>query len=984
MKKIFTFIFLSIISIFGYCDDFKVLASSDLSEQSNIPKITKGENDRKTYQLIQLQNGLRALLISDPNSDKAAASMRIFSGSFDDPDEMPGVAHFTEHMLYFSGKPENYGQYENYIKEHSGTENASTSSDSTLHYFEIGKNNFIEALNQFSKLFRNKPADKFVEKIDEEENIVDSEHKNNLSSDFYKNSYIDRTTANPNHPYSKFSTGNLETLNAYGKEQLVNAVKAFMKKHYVANNMLLTLYSPKSIKEMQSLVTENFAHLESGCANDQNISAPVYRKEDLAQIVSIQPHRDKDEMSLSFPIEEHISQYQTKPEEYVLSMLRRQDLGSLYEYLIRQNWIETGSGIGTNIDSVDKNTSICSMHFTLTSEGLKNYTTIIEATFAWLQLIAEKGMEKWRFDEMQLINQTIFDEQSKSSNALQQAKYTGQHIKSVKIQDLLTSQNLLFDFNSDNIKRFIAKITPSNMRIRLITKTAQTNQTEKYYGGYYQVEPIDSMLLQNWKTPETGKFNFQLRGPNNHVNQLKETITAPARQPKAVEDQQKKPTEFTQEEVKIWMMPDDIFGDKRIALTNILSVTKFNNTLEHFLLGTIYVEMLNEHLRMKYASAIDVGYAVGVNLENRSFKITVTGYLLEKLAQMIENVNDEMMHFSTDQSRFEVFKAQLIKAYNNDLYTDPDYRIIYESQRDLLNGWTFTERARVIQGITWEKFQDFIENRALFGEIGMEAFIYGNIDQHKFETTNAQETIIASLRKNLRANFVRRSTKMDQKTSDAAAKSTHPAKKITTKHNDHALLEIYPTVIEKDDYTAMAEMLLLGRIIQPVFYNKIRTEKGLSYSPFSGFYADGIHHTQWRMNFSAQQTTEETMQREENWLRPHFDDCIGKHMPEALNALIPEKLETIKQSLIALLTQRPRNSAEVYHNILFEIVRQRYDFNHAQNIANAASNVTVEALRDRYHQLIMPENRHIYGANVEHIAMTNWDKPTHTTATSIH
>ena len=39
------------------------------------------------------------MLISDPAADKAAAALEVRAGHFDDPESMPGLAHFTEHML---------------------------------------------------------------------------------------------------------------------------------------------------------------------------------------------------------------------------------------------------------------------------------------------------------------------------------------------------------------------------------------------------------------------------------------------------------------------------------------------------------------------------------------------------------------------------------------------------------------------------------------------------------------------------------------------------------------------------------------------------------------------------------------------------------------------------------------------------------------------------------------------------------------------
>lgn len=56
--------------------------------------------DDRSYRVIQLPNQLQALLIHDPETDKASAALDVNVGSFSDPRELPGVAHAVEHMLF--------------------------------------------------------------------------------------------------------------------------------------------------------------------------------------------------------------------------------------------------------------------------------------------------------------------------------------------------------------------------------------------------------------------------------------------------------------------------------------------------------------------------------------------------------------------------------------------------------------------------------------------------------------------------------------------------------------------------------------------------------------------------------------------------------------------------------------------------------------------------------------------------------------------
>lgn len=50
--------------------------------------------------LIMLANGMEALLISDPTTDKASAAMDVKVGHLQDPEDLQGLAHFCEHLMF--------------------------------------------------------------------------------------------------------------------------------------------------------------------------------------------------------------------------------------------------------------------------------------------------------------------------------------------------------------------------------------------------------------------------------------------------------------------------------------------------------------------------------------------------------------------------------------------------------------------------------------------------------------------------------------------------------------------------------------------------------------------------------------------------------------------------------------------------------------------------------------------------------------------
>ncbi len=69
-----------------------------------MPPFCTGRTDKHQYRVLTLDNGLRAILVSDAEADKAAAAMDVRVGSLCDPDDLPGLAHFLEHMLFYSSE----------------------------------------------------------------------------------------------------------------------------------------------------------------------------------------------------------------------------------------------------------------------------------------------------------------------------------------------------------------------------------------------------------------------------------------------------------------------------------------------------------------------------------------------------------------------------------------------------------------------------------------------------------------------------------------------------------------------------------------------------------------------------------------------------------------------------------------------------------------------------------------------------------------
>ena len=67
-------------------------------------KLEAPELDDRSYRVIRLPNKLEALLVHDPETDKASASVNVNVGSFSDAEDLQGEAHAIEHLLFMGTK----------------------------------------------------------------------------------------------------------------------------------------------------------------------------------------------------------------------------------------------------------------------------------------------------------------------------------------------------------------------------------------------------------------------------------------------------------------------------------------------------------------------------------------------------------------------------------------------------------------------------------------------------------------------------------------------------------------------------------------------------------------------------------------------------------------------------------------------------------------------------------------------------------------
>ncbi|MGB0449758.1 MAG: insulinase family protein, partial [Porticoccaceae bacterium] len=390
---------------------FALQGCSDFRGETKTPDIVTSPNDQREYRHVRLDNQLDILLISDPTSDKAAASLDVYIGSYQNPADRAGLVHFLEHMLFLgTEKYPDPGEYQRFISEHGGSHNAGTGLENTNYFFDIDAAYLEPALDRFAQFFS---APNFDAKyVDRERNAVESEYRLKIKDDGRRLQDVLQEQVNPRHPLSKFTVGNLDTLADWEGRPVRDELLAIYKKYYSANIMKLVVLGSESLDELQAMVEPRFAPVENARVVVDIHSAPLFEPERLPLKISATPLQNSRELSLAFPLPKMLPHWQKKPANYLASLIGHEGEGSLLDVLKKRGWAEA---LGAGVALEDRGSALFSVDISLTPQGLEHQQQIVEMFFAWIALIAEQGIESWRYAERAQLSNIAFRFQEKQN-----------------------------------------------------------------------------------------------------------------------------------------------------------------------------------------------------------------------------------------------------------------------------------------------------------------------------------------------------------------------------------------------------------------------------------------------------------------------------------------------------------------------------------------------------------------------------------------
>ena len=447
--------------------------------------IKKPKTDKLNYGFKVLSNGLKVLLVSDPDTNKSAAALGVNIGSLVDKKDEQGLAHFCEHLLTMGNKKypvEN--EYGEYLAKNGGLSNAHTLQDKTVYYFNVSNKGFEGALDRFAQIFISPTFNEGS--VERELKAVDNEFSNNLNNDSRRINQIKSSQINKDSPFNHFGTGNLKTLSL---PDIRDRLLKYYKKYYTSEIMNLCVYSNKSLEEQLKLVESLFTLVPK----IDNFVMPRYDEvkphdeNNLKYLYKIYPVKEINEIQFEWYLP-FCDDYHTQPTSYLSSAIGHEGPYTLTSSLNKDNLCNE---LVAGPSNYCKTYSTFSISISLTKKGIENYKEVILRTLKYIKVIQSKGINKRFYDECKQIRQMQFDYKSKGT-PISVVQNCVSNLMDYAPEDVITSTNLFGEYKESLIKKYLDLLTLDNLNIYFCSKVfeKECNLTEEYYGTKYYREKL--------------------------------------------------------------------------------------------------------------------------------------------------------------------------------------------------------------------------------------------------------------------------------------------------------------------------------------------------------------------------------------------------------------------------------------------------------------------------------------------------------------
>jgi insulysin len=889
----------------------------------NMTKIKKSSIDKREYKYLKLDNKIKVLLVSDPDTEKSATAVNVNVGCFSDPDNFPGLAHFLEHMLFMgSDKYPDENLFEEKLTEFGGSYNAYTDSERTVYHLELFNQHFEEILKIFSRFFIDPLMKK--EGVDREINAVDSENNKNLTSDYWRLNQLVKSFSNPKSPFHKFGTGNLSTLS---DSKIRDVLLNFHEKYYSANIMCLVLLSNKKISDLEKLAKKYFSEIVNKDVkiDYQYDKLPFDTEYPINRTFFVKLINDINELSLIWQLPNQTKNYKKKSISLLSSLLGDENNGSIAIKLKDEGLIN--SLMSGTADEED-NYNLFNITIELTNDGIKKIDYIIETIYDYISLLKSTTSDDFKrlAEEYQQIANIHFEYQEKF-DPMNFCTMLAVNLEKYKHENVISGSYLMEDYDEDNLKSLLGYFRLDNM-MTLVGNNKLNDKRKPMKEKYYSTEYLT----------RTNYLNSLENSKNNDLNLPPKNKFIPNNFDLGIEKSKNKPNNIIKNNrEEVWHcfnnqfnLPLDIYWLQIVSL-------ELNKTTETFIMTSIIIEMINEYLNPELYNAIEAGYGYKLNFNpyHNSIVIKVKGYS-QKINLILKEILNVLFNFSNnfEELKFNMIKNKFKRDTSNIPLLAPYQLLNYNLEKEwIINFRGYQNLIETVDSITFDDTLKFCKN-IMLKNMFLKCVNCGNLskndlvsfDSYKFSNIEKPFKSIASINPKYGVHSFK--NKNEEDTNDA--------------------IGIFYYIGEYS-FRKISKMLLYSLIAGEPFFDTLRTKEQLGYIVRSSKHS-------FLNNYGILQLIQSS-NKDCDYLEKRIKD-FNFNYTEKLKSLEQGKFNLNKQTLISKLEEKDDNISELTFRQINEVLTERYIFDRRKKLVNEVKKLEIKDILN-FHLKYIIENKKV-------------------------
>jgi len=778
-------------------------------------------NDRKSYEYTTFENGLKVLAVHDPKASKSGFAVAVSAGSFYDPVELPGLAHFCEHLLFLGTKKyPDEASFDTFLSMHDGSNNAFTEQERTVFYNEISHAGFDEGMDRFSQFFIS-PLFK-QELVGRELQAVNSEHLKNVPDQGRRLWELMRSTAKKSSVVNRFYTGTVESLH-HGDNTTVAALKKYHSGNYCAPRMTLVMTSNLPLAKQLEVAHAHFDGVASGAGHcsptprEFSEEKPFDNAESLGRLIQMRSD-SKPQLWMMFPLPPMLKAYKSQPASMIEYALGYAGPKSLKSQLKSKGLI---SDIGMQVDQSSAATLVF-ITFDLTPDGSEKIEELSSVVFNYLKQVRSQTDANVNnvYQTLQKMSLVTFKYQEAPDSVQDLVSALAGNMMSYAPADVLSGDTTIDQLDSKLVQQLLKQLSPENVNMALATKgfnDKDANQANPYYKVKFAQNPIPESWRKAW-----GK---SVEGADMHTPPALKYV--PSNFALITDTAGEVPQKLDKSDnVELWWLGKGLFALPTAQIRVKLTVPgKDFATPALAAMRRLHSELSSNGLEEPMEDLSACGLSWNLQDSSTGFSLSMDGYS-EHLAALVSHVSAGIYKPPTDAERFMRAQQKLVAALEDTTSKMP-YEHAMEALSVVSTNSVFSrlDMISALKTTTLAAFKGYLTNLGANG-MRIQVLVTGNVDADG--ARHLSKTLVTELgtSKVLRKEEAARSQAL-KSSGDVEVRMQNPI----PQDSNNAVVDAYqfgvPSVADR------VKLLMLGKMISQPAYDELRTKQQLGYVVFA-------------------------------------------------------------------------------------------------------------------------------------------------------